>query len=173
LCLGPARQTRLIWPSIPPHDNDGHRLSCHHLVRHSTSFLSPLMPPPPRHPILGRGRRSMRLLSYSSDTSPDIDSCSGYCTSTRTFHIMHAPSFSPSSDVTFVFLAFALFFLPNLLPQPAVTATSQLMLVDMGTRRVGHAPGLSPCVSLRRIWWRMPHLGYLSDEESRSEILDN
>jgi hypothetical protein len=61
-CLGPARQTRHIWPSIPPHDNDGPRLSCHYLVRHSTSFLSPLMPPPLRHPILGRGRRSMRLL---------------------------------------------------------------------------------------------------------------
>ncbi|PWZ37354.1 hypothetical protein Zm00014a_022359 [Zea mays] len=28
----------------------------------STSILSPLMPPPPRHPILGRGRRSRRLL---------------------------------------------------------------------------------------------------------------
>jgi hypothetical protein len=61
-CLGPARQTRSILPSIPPHDNDGHRLSCHHLVRHSTSFLSPLMPPPPRHLIIGRGCRSMRLL---------------------------------------------------------------------------------------------------------------
>jgi hypothetical protein len=61
-CLRPAHQTRLIWPSIPPHDNDGPRLSCHHLVRHSTSFLSPLMPPPTHHPILGKGRRSMHLL---------------------------------------------------------------------------------------------------------------
>jgi hypothetical protein len=61
-CLRPARQTRSIWPSIPLHDNDGPRLICHYLVRHSTSFLSPLMPPPPRHPILGRGRRSRRLL---------------------------------------------------------------------------------------------------------------
>jgi hypothetical protein len=62
-CLGPARQTRLIWPSIPPHDNDGPRLSCHHLVRHSISFFSPLsMPPPPHHPILGKERRSMCLL---------------------------------------------------------------------------------------------------------------
>jgi hypothetical protein len=33
---------------------------------------------------------------------------------------MHAPSFSPSSDVPFVFLAFVLFFLPNLLPLPTV-----------------------------------------------------
>jgi hypothetical protein len=36
---------------------------------------------------------------YSSDTSPDTDSRSAYCTSTRTFHIMCAPSFSPSSDI--------------------------------------------------------------------------
>ena len=61
-CLGPARQTRPIWPSIPPHDNDGPHLSCHHLVRHSTSYYSPLMPPPPRHSILGRRHRSRRLL---------------------------------------------------------------------------------------------------------------
>jgi hypothetical protein len=53
---------------------------------------------------------------YSSDTSPDTDSRSGYCTSTRMFHIMSAPSFSPSSDVPFVFSVFALFFLPNMLP---------------------------------------------------------
>jgi hypothetical protein len=61
-CLGPARQTRLICPSRPPHNNDGPRLSCCHLVRHPASFLSPLMPPPPRHPILSRGRGSRRLL---------------------------------------------------------------------------------------------------------------
>jgi hypothetical protein len=53
---------------------------------------------------------------YSSDTSPDTDPRSGYCTSTRTFHSMRAPLFSPSSDVLFVFPTFALFFLPILLP---------------------------------------------------------
>jgi hypothetical protein len=37
-CLGLARQTRSIWSSIPPHDNDDPRLNCHHLVRHSTFF---------------------------------------------------------------------------------------------------------------------------------------
>jgi hypothetical protein len=110
---------------------------------------------------------------YSSDTSHDTDSRSGYCTSTRTFHIMRAPSFSPSSDVSFVFLAFALFFLPNLLPPPTVATVSRPTLVDVGTTRVGHAPGLSPCVPSRRTWWRLPHLGYLGNEESRSEILDN
>ncbi|PWZ23039.1 hypothetical protein Zm00014a_008976 [Zea mays] len=56
--------------------------------------------------------------SYSSDTTPDTDSRSGYCTSTRTFHIMCAPSFSSSSDVPFVFPSFGLFFHPNLLPCP-------------------------------------------------------
>jgi hypothetical protein len=38
------------------------RLSCRRLVRHSASFLSPLMQPPPRHPILDRERRSRCLL---------------------------------------------------------------------------------------------------------------
>jgi hypothetical protein len=56
---------------------------------------------------------------------------------------MHTPSFSPSSKVPFVFPAFALFFLPNLLPPPTVTAASRPMLVDAGTGRVGLAPDLS------------------------------
>jgi hypothetical protein len=55
---------------------------------------------------------------YSPDTSPDTNPCSGYYTSMRTFNIMRAPSFSLSPDVPFVFPAFALFFLPNLLPRP-------------------------------------------------------
>jgi hypothetical protein len=70
---------------------------------------------------------------YSSDTSPATDSCSGYCTSTRTFYIMRAPSFLPSSDVPFVFPAFALLFLPNLLPPPTVVAASRPTLVDART----------------------------------------
>jgi hypothetical protein len=70
---------------------------------------------------------------YSSDTGLDTDSRSGYCTSTRTFHIMHAPSFSSSSDVPFVFPAFALFFHPNLLPPPTVVAASRPTLVDTST----------------------------------------
>jgi hypothetical protein len=55
--------------------------------------------------------------SYSSDTSPDTDPCSGYCTSMRTFHSMRAPSFSTSSDVPFVFPAFVVFFLPTCYPR--------------------------------------------------------
>jgi hypothetical protein len=86
---------------------------------------------------------------------------------------MRASSFFPLSDVPFVFQAFVLFFLPNLLPPPMVVAMSRPTLVDEGTGRVGHTPGLSPCVLSRRTWWCLPRLGYLGDEESRSEILDN
>jgi hypothetical protein len=124
-------------------------------------------------PFLAKGVGAYACSPYSSDTSPDIDLRSGYCTSTRTFHIMRAPSFSPSSDVPFIFPASALFFLPNLLPPPTVAVASRLTIVDPGTGRVGHAPGLSPCVPSRRTWWRMSRLGYLSDEESKTEILDN
>jgi hypothetical protein len=84
---------------------------------------------------------------------------------------MLVPSFSPLSDVPFVFPAFALFFLPSLLL--TVAAASRPTLIDAGTGQVGHASGLSPCVPSRRTWWRLPLLGYLSDEESKSEILDN
>jgi hypothetical protein len=97
----------------------------------------------------------------------------GYCTSTRTFHSMHAPSFLLSSDISFVFPSFALFFLPNQLPSPMVATASQPTLFDEGTGRVGFAPGLSPCVPPRRTRWRLPRLGYLGNEEFRSEILDN
>jgi hypothetical protein len=54
-CPRPAHQTRPIWPSIPLHDNDGSRLSCHHLVRYPASFLSPLMPRVRPSPMVGRG----------------------------------------------------------------------------------------------------------------------
>ena len=124
-------------------------------------------------PFSAEGVGACASSPYSSDTSPDTDSRSGYCTSTRTFHIMRASSFLSLSDVPFVFSAFALFFLPNLLPLLTVNAASRPTLVDAGTGRVGHAPGLSPCVPSRRTWWRLPRLGYLGDEESRSEILDN
>jgi hypothetical protein len=124
-------------------------------------------------PFSAEGVGACTSSPYSSDTSPDTDSRSGYCTFTRTFHIMRTPSFWPSSDVLFIFSTFALFFLPNLLPPSMVAVTSRPTLVDPGTGRVGHAPDLSPCVPSRRTWWHLPRLGYLGDEESRSEILDN
>jgi hypothetical protein len=43
---------------------------------------------------------------------------------------MHAPSSLPSSDVPFIFSAFALFFLPNLLHVPTVAVVSRPTLVD-------------------------------------------
>jgi hypothetical protein len=48
-----------------PHDKNGPRLSCRHLVRHHVSFLSPLMYLPLHHPILGREHGSRRLLLVS------------------------------------------------------------------------------------------------------------
>jgi hypothetical protein len=122
-----------IWPYIPPKDNDCPRLRCRHLVRQIAILLLfslPLMPPPPCHPF-SRGRGSRRLLPVFVRHHPDTDPRSGYCTSTRMFHSMHTPSFLPSSDVSFVFSAFALFFLPNLLPM--VAAASRPTLVDTGT----------------------------------------
>jgi hypothetical protein len=96
---------------------------------------------------VGAGASSL----YSSNVSPDIDSRSGYCTSTRTFHIMRAPSFSPSSDVSFVFPAFALFFLPTCCPCPRsqpqadrrsstrIRGESVMLLAFLrACRRVGH-----------------------------------
>jgi hypothetical protein len=68
-------------------------------------------------PFLVEGVGAGISFPYSSNTNPKTDPRCGYCTSTRTFRSMRAPSFSPSSDVSFVFPAFALFFLPNLLPR--------------------------------------------------------
>jgi hypothetical protein len=110
---------------------------------------------------------------YSFDTSTETDPCSGYCPSTRMFHSMCLPSFLSSLDVTFVFPAFVLFFLHNLLPPPTVAAVSRPTLVDADTGWVNLAHGLSLCMSPRRTRWRLPLLGYLGDEESRSKILDN
>jgi hypothetical protein len=47
-------------------------------------------------PFSAEGIGACASFPYSSDTSLDTDSRSDYCTSMRTLHIMHAPSFSPS-----------------------------------------------------------------------------
>jgi hypothetical protein len=118
------------------------------------------MYPPPRHPFSTEGVGVDVSSPYSSDTNLDTNPRSGYCTSTMTFHSMLALLFSSSSDVPFVFPAFTMFFLPNLLSPPTVAATSRPRLIDAGTGRVGLAPGLSSCVPLRRTLWHLPHLGY-------------
>jgi hypothetical protein len=167
-CLRAARQTRSICPSIPLHDLDGPRLSCHHLVHHPASFLSPLMPPPLYHLILGRGRRSRhlhpifvrhQLWHRLAQWLLHVHEYVSHHARTIVFTVVGRPVRLPSLR-------------PVLPPQPAAPA-SWSTLIDAGTGGVGHAPGLSLCVSSRRTWWRMPRLGYLGDEESRSEILDN
>jgi hypothetical protein len=62
-------------------------------------------------------------------------------------------------------------------PQPAAPAHGRSR-ESTGARRLGYgqvglAPSFSPCVPPRRTWWSLPHLGYLGDDESRSDILDN
>jgi hypothetical protein len=81
------------------------------------SFISPLCLRLRATPFSADIVRAGASSPYSSDTDPR-----GYCMSTRTFHSMRAPSFSTSSNDSFVFPAFALFFLPNPLPPPTVTA---------------------------------------------------
>jgi hypothetical protein len=132
-CPGPARQTRHIWPSIPPHDNDGPRLSSRHLVRHSAFFsLSPHVSAS-TPPILGRGRGSKRPLPIFVRHQPRHQPAQ--CL----LHVhegvsQHARlSFSSSSDVPFVFPPFIQFFLPNLLPLPTARAASRPNVVDAGT----------------------------------------
>jgi hypothetical protein len=88
------------------------------------------MPPHLRHAFSAEGVGAGVSSPYSSDTSLDTDQRS---TSTRVFHNIHAPSFSLSPDVPFIFPAFALFFLPNLLPLPTVAAASRPTLVNAGT----------------------------------------
>jgi hypothetical protein len=130
------------------------------------------MPPPPRHPILGRGRRSRRLLLVFVRHQPrhrlaqwllHVHEDISHHVRTIVFAVVERPVRLP-------------YLRPILPPQPTalptVVAASRPTLVDVGTGRVGHAPGLSSCVP-SRTWWRLPCLGYLSDEESMSKILDN
>lgn len=81
-------------------------------------FLSPLMPLPPRHAFSAEGMGAGASSPYSSDTNPDTDLRNGYCTSTRVFHSMHAPSYSLSSDVSFVFWLSPCSSSPTCCPRP-------------------------------------------------------
>jgi hypothetical protein len=118
------------------HDNDGPRQTRPILLIFSLRSCLHLR----ATPFSAEGVGADASSSYLSDTNPNTDLHSGYSTSMRMFHIMRAPLFSSSSDVPLVFSAFALFFLPNLLPPSHVAAASRSKLVDVGTRRVGHAP---------------------------------
>jgi hypothetical protein len=91
-------------------------------------------------PFLAEGVGAGASSLYSSDTSPDTDSRSDYCTSTRTFHIMRAPSFSPSLNVSFVFPVVALFFLP----QP-VAPSHDRSREPTNARRRGYGASRSCC----------------------------
>jgi hypothetical protein len=125
------------------------------------------------HPILGRGRRSRHLLPLFVRQQPRHRLAQW---------LLHVNEYVSHHARTIVFTVVGRLIRipcirPVLPPQPAtpltVAAASRPTLVDASTGRVGHAPGLSPCVPSRRTWWRLSRLGYLSDEESRSKILDN
>jgi hypothetical protein len=131
------------------------------------SFLSPLMSPPPRHPILGRGRESRRLLPVFVRQQPRHRP-------TRLLHV-HEDVSQHARTIVFAVVKRPVrlsVLRPVLPPQPTVKAASRPSLVDTGTGRLGLASGLSSCVPPRRTRWCLPRLGYLGDEESRSEILD-
>jgi hypothetical protein len=115
-CLRSARQTQSIWPSIPPHDNDGPRLSCHHIVRHSTSFLSPscLLPVFVRHQP--RHRLAQWLLHVQEDVSHHVR--------TIFFAVVGHPVHLPALHLVLP---------PQPIAPPTVATASRPTLVDTGT----------------------------------------
>jgi hypothetical protein len=133
-------------------------------------FFLPLMPPAPPHPILDRGRGSMHLLPL---------------------FVQHQPRHRPAQWLLYVHedvsqhartIIFAVAGRPVRLPGLCLVLPPQPAAPTHGRRReptdarhhgygqVSLAPGLSSCVPPRRTWWRLPRLGYLGNEESRSEI---
>jgi hypothetical protein len=105
---------------------------------------------------------------YSFDTSLDTNSHSGYCTSMRTFRIMRAPSFSPSSDVPSSSQPSPCSSSPTCCPRPRSQSRADRR---SSTRVRGESVML---LAFLRACCRGGHggachlLGYLSDEESRS-----
>jgi hypothetical protein len=131
------------------------------------------VPLSPRHPILDRGRESRHLLPVfvrhqprhrptqwilhvHEDVSPHVR--------TIVFAVVGHPVRLPVLHPVFP-------------PQPTAPAHGRSREPTDARRheyeRVGLTPSLSSCVPPRRTRWRLPRLGYLDDEESRSEILDN
>jgi hypothetical protein len=94
------------------------------------------MAPPPRHPILGRGRRSRRLLLVFVRHQPrhrltqwllHVHEDVSHHARTIVFYVVGCPVCLP---------CLRLLFHPNLLPPPTVAAASRLTLVDADTGRV-------------------------------------
>jgi hypothetical protein len=167
----PAGPALRVEATAQARHDTGPRLSCRHLIRHPASFLSPSCLRLRATHSRQRAWEQARPLRIRLTPAP---------TPTRTVAIAHPREcFTACAHhcfcrwTSFVFPPFTLFFLPILLLPPTVAATSRPTLVDAGTGRVGLAPGLSPFMPPRRTRWCLPHLGYLGDEESRFEILDN
>jgi hypothetical protein len=131
------------------------------------------MPPPPRHPILGRGHGSRHLLPIFVRHQPQhrpaqwllhVHEDVSWHACTIIFVTVRRPVCLPGLR-------------PILPPQPAAPAHGRSReLTDArrcGYGAVGLDPGLSPCMPPRRTRWCLPRLGYLGDEESMSEVLDN
>jgi hypothetical protein len=136
-------------------------------------FLSPLMPLPPRRPILDRGCGSRRLLPVFIQHQPRHRPAQWLLP-------VHKDILQHARTIVFVVIGHHVRLpglRPLLPPQPADPAHGRSREPTDARRRrygrVGLAPGLSPCVPPRRTRWRLPRLGYLGDEESRYEILDN
>jgi hypothetical protein len=153
--------------------NDGPRLSCRHLVRHPASFLSPLMPPPSRHPILGKGRGSRRLLPIFVRHQPRH-----WPTQWR-LHI-HEDVSHHARIIVFAVVRRPVR-LPGLRPvlPPQHTAPAHgYSREPTNARRRGYGASrscscpFSVCAA-EEDTVAPPHLGYIGDEESRSEIFDN
>jgi hypothetical protein len=144
----------------------------------TTSFVilllfSPLVPPPPRHPILDRGRGSRRLLPVFVRYQPRQRPAQWL------FHVHEDVSHHARTMVfAIVGLLIRLLGLRPVLPLQPAAPTHGRNREPTDARRCGYsqvglAPGLSSCVSPGRTRWLLPRLGYLGDEESRFKILDN
>jgi hypothetical protein len=124
-------------------------------------------------PILGRWRRSRRLLPIF------VRHQSRHRPAQWLLHV-HEDVSQHARTIIFVVVGRPVRLSdlhPVLPPQPAAPAHGRSREPTnarrRGYERVGLAPGFSSCVLPRRTRWRLPRLGYLGDDESRSEILDN
>jgi hypothetical protein len=113
------------------HNNDGSRLSCCTSLPSCFFSLSPHASA--SAPILGRGRGSKRLLPVFVRHQPR------HRPAQWLLHV-HEDVLQHTCTIVFAIvgrpvrlLPFALFFLPNPLPPPTITAANRPMLIDAGT----------------------------------------